>query len=289
MRQTKKSKQVDSGSGDDLLPREVERELARRWRDDGDLSAREQILSAYQKMAVSLAMKAGRGGLPLDDLIQEASIGLMVALDRFDPDYGCGFGTFARYYVRSRLQIYTLENIAPMRIFNTAATKSLLARFSRYRREIEGATGQPLDSEGRKLICKRLGISEDQLRRFEMAVTMPATVDSGAGFQEDDNNRSQQLADPGPGVETMVLGRLARRQMTSLLKNALAQLSERDAEVIRARHLREQPMTLDALSQKLGVSRERVRQIELRSLRRLQEILRQSGVTASDDLLLDEE
>src|SRR5215813_4729133 len=106
----------------ELLPREIEYELTRRWQQDKDYRARAKILAAYKRLAVSCAQKAARNGLPFDDLVQEANIGMMQALDRFRPEMGNGFGTFARYHIVNRLQIFALSAIAPFRIFNTAAT-----------------------------------------------------------------------------------------------------------------------------------------------------------------------
>ena len=275
-----------SDSVHDFLPRDQEQRLARRWRDQKDHKARDRIINAYHRMSVSFAMRAARPGLPLDDLIQEANIGLMSALDRFDPDLGYGFGTFARYHVISRLQIYTLENVGPLRIFNTAATKTLISRYNRMRREWEERTGRQLDGQGREEICRLLEIEVEQLERFEMATTVPVSVDVGAGNPDEDTGpgRPHALADDGPLPDQTALQRIAQDETTALIAAILAELPERDGIIIRERHLKDPPSTLDRLSQRFDISRERVRQIELRTLKRIREALQGRGINSSEDL-----
>lgn len=272
----------------DLLPREVEKELALRWRDNKDYDARARIVAAYRMMAVAWAHKAARGGLSIDDLEQEANIGLMAALDRFDPEMGYGFGTFARYHVISRIQIYTLENVAPLRIFNTAVTKALLSRYNRLKREIEERTGRPLGEDGRDEICERLNLAREQLDRFEMAVMPSVSIDVGAGNSiDDDALRPTQIADPDADTERKAMGNIVNRQINSILAEIFSGMSPRDEEVVRARYLQDPASTLDELSKTLGISRERVRQIELRAMRKLAEGLRDRGIEKVSDILID--
>jgi RNA polymerase sigma-32 factor len=277
--------QSKSSAGENLLPREVERELAIRWRDHRDYEARDKIIKAYQMLAHAWAQRSARSGLSAEDLAQEANIGLLSALDRFDPDLGYGFGTFARYHVISRIQIYTLENVAPLRIFNTGATKALLSRYNRTRREIEEETGEPLNEEGREEICRRLGIERWQLDRFEMATASTTSVDAGAGNPDEDVTRPHQLADTRPDPENEAMESVSRGEVADLVNDILEGMDKRDAEVIRARHLSDPPATLDRLSRAYGISRERVRQIELRALRKLAEGLRDRGINSVSDIL----
>jgi RNA polymerase sigma factor (sigma-70 family) len=260
------------------LTREEELALARRWRDHRDERARARILSAYRKMAVAFAQRALRPGAQLDDLVQEAQIGLVTALDRFDPELGFGFSTFARYHVLSRLQIHALENLGPVRIFNTAATKALLSSYFRLRRQYEDPGTGRLGEDGRDAICRQIGIPREQLDRFEMAIQAPAGIDVGAGDDpESDLPRGRQiLAEDDP--EETVLRRRGLDQARAAIAEALQDLDPRDAEVLRRRHLAETPETLDAIAASLGVSRERVRQIEARGLARVRKALQAAGV-----------
>lgn len=270
----------DRIAAEEFLDRETEWDLARRWRDHGDQEARERILQAYRRMALSYAAKWSRSGLAFEDLAQEATIGLIQALDKFDPERGFGFSTFSRYHIISRIQIYMLENIAPMRIFNTQQTKTLLSRFSRIRREIEAETGEPLDDLGRKQICDQLNIDPEHLKRFERAVMMPVSVDAGAGVSPEDPNRPMELADgPASSPERQVLDKQASKQAMVAIHEAMAELPERESRILQSRHMSDPPLTLDVLSKEFGISRERVRQVELRALSHLRRRLKAEGIT----------
>jgi len=266
----------------EFLSREEERELARRWRDHQDERARDRILRAYHKLAVSFANRAARAGVGVDDLIQEANIGLMSALDRFDPDLGFAFATFAHYHVMSRLQIYILENVGQVRIFNTAATKGLLRRYAQLRHE-SAAEGADIDLRAR--LREELGVDDDQITRFEMAMAVPVSVDVGAGGDDPESGaRSKALESPDEGPDRQALGKIAQEQAEDAIGEAMAGLNERELRIVRARHLSEEGMTLEALSAELGISRERVRQVEIRTMEKIRSCLRARGISSTSDL-----
>ena len=264
------------------LTREEELHLARAWRDRRDMRARDRIMAAYRKKAVSYAKKAERPGMALDDLIQEAQTGLLAALDRFDPELGFAFSTFCHYHIISRLQIFALEHSGPVRIFNTASSKALLSSYARMRRTHEDPNTGKLSESGRELICAELNIDDGQLQRFEMAMAIPTSIDTGAG--EDPNaeggSRGTALAgDDNP--EEQVLDAHALDQAQTAIRSALAALDPRDAQVIAARHLKDPADTLDVIGESLGISRERVRQLEIRGLRKIKEALSAAGIHSS--------
>lgn len=262
----------------DLLPREIEYELANRWLQKKDYRARAKIIQAYRRLAVSCAQKASRNGLPFEDLFQEANIGMMQALDRFKPELGNGFGTFARYHIVNRLQIYALSTIAPFRIFNTAATKTLLAKFNTHKKRIEARTGRPLDDLGRDEICEILGVDREQMRRYEHAISGTVPLDTGAGNSPEDSTRAIELPSGDSEGEGSVVVRIARTEVQNILKDALEQLPERERRIVVARHIQEPSKTLDALSKTMKISRERVRQIEIKALQALGTYIKSRGV-----------
>lgn len=262
-----------------MLPRHIEYELATRWRRDEDYRARARILEAYQRLAISCASRASRSGLPFDDLLQEANIGMMAALDKFDPEMGNGFGTLARFHVLNRLQQHTLATIGTCRIFNTAPTKTLLSRYSTKRREIERELGAPLNEEGRERLCTELGVNREQLRRFEMAIATPLPIDLGAGNSADEPIRPIEIASSQDGdAEETQISSMARRQILSILGEVMRALPARERQIIMARYLSDPGKTLDALSKEFRISRERVRQLELKALDMLKEELHRRGV-----------
>ena len=269
---------------DEFLTREEEFRLTRRWQDEGDLRARAKIIRAYEKLAHAYAAKAARVGLPMEDLFQEANVGMMQALDRFEPERGFGFGTFSRYHIISRIQIYMLENIGPIRIFNTAATKTLLSKYAKIKREIEAETGAPLDELGREVIAERLEMDVEQIRRYELATSHTSTLDPGAGVAADDTSRSVELMDETPDPERQTVNKLARSHVRDLVNKALEEIHEREAQVFAARHLCSPPETLDTLSKRYGISRERVRQIEMRARTHVKRFLKREGISGVSSL-----
>lgn len=259
------------------LTRTEEAKLARAWRDKGDHKAREKIMKAYQKLAIGFAHRSLRPGQAIEDLIQEANLGLMSALDRFDPDLGYGFSTFARYHIISRLQVYSLEQSGPIRIFNTAASKALLAGYSKLRRYYEDPATGKINQEGRDILCKTLGIEEEQLVRFEMATSQSVSIDP---LIEDEDTKVLQIqGDDNPEEDT--LNKHALEQAQKAIKEALDSMDERDALIVKKRHLSEDGRTLDSIALELGISRERVRQIELRALLKIKQHLIKYGIKSA--------
>ena len=272
----------------EFLTREEEFRLTKLWQNEGDRKARARIIAAYKKLAYAYAARAARAGLPMEDLVQEANIGLIQALDKFEPERGFGFGTFSRYHIISRIQIFMLENIGPLRIFNTAATKTLLSRYARVKKEIESETGAPLDELGREVIAERLGIDVDQVRRYELATSHTSSLDPGAGVSADDTSRPMELRDEGPDPESQVVNKLAREHVRGAIMAALETLEGREAEIFAARHLSNPPETLDALSRRYSISRERVRQIEMRARTQVRRALKRDGINGAASLFTSE-
>jgi RNA polymerase sigma-32 factor len=273
----------------EFLTREQEFELANRWLKQGDQRARARIVAAYQKLAHAYAARSARAGLPMEDLVQEANIGLLQALDKFEPERGYGFGTFSRYHIISRLQIYLLENLAPVRIFNTAATKILLARYARVKKEVELEIGGPIDELGREVIAGRLEIDLEQVRRYEQATAHPATLDPGAGFSVEEGARTLELLDGAPSPESAAVNRIGREQVRACVQEAMDEhMDAREAEIFSARHLAYPPETLDELSNRHGISRERVRQVEMRARQHVKRVMQQKGVSGAASLFTSE-
>lgn len=280
------SARVFAADGTELLAREVEWALARRWRDHRDYEARNKIILAYKKLVLKMSSKHAHSGVRLEDLVAVGQLGMLKAIDRFDPERGYGFGTLATHYIRQSHTEFLLDTTGQTRMFNTATEKNLNANLPRLKREWEYKNGRPFDDEGRADICKSLDITMDRLRNFEMVKAIPISIDPLAAPDEE-GGRSQQFADPSPSVETSVLGSIANRRMMALIEEALAKLSRRDAEIWRARYpMGENQITLDALSKKYSVSRERVRQLQIRANDRVIEHLRAHGISGSSDILL---
>lgn len=269
-----------------FLPHREVLALARAWRDHRDEAARERIVLAFRRLAVTAAAKARRSGIPVSDLVQEANIGLMSALERFDPELGFSFATLAQYHVRSRIQMYILANIGPVRIFNTGETKTLLGRYAslRQKHEVQGR----LSPESRALICKELGIKESELDRYEQAIAIPVSLDAGAGESSGDDDggtRSLMLQSQDDSPEEAALNEKAQDEARAIIIGILKELSERERIIITERFFNDdEHVTLEMLSVRLNISRERVRQIELKTLQKIGNELRARGIETVRDL-----
>ncbi|NBX66183.1 MAG: RNA polymerase factor sigma-32 [Proteobacteria bacterium] len=253
-----------------MLEKEKELELARAWRDSRDERAMQQIINAYRRLVVAMASKFRHYGLPLGDLMQEGNIGLMEAVNRFDPERDVRFSTYASWWIRSTIQDYVLRNWSIVRTGTTSAQKSLFFNLRRLKAKIandEGAGALSPANVGK--IAKDLGVSERDVMDMDMRL---AVGDQSLNLMvgEDGETELQSLmASPEPNPEDIVVGMRTGESRSKWLNEALSQLSDREQRIIRERHLAEAPVTLDELGKTLGVSKERVRQLETRAMEKL--------------------
>jgi RNA polymerase sigma-32 factor len=256
------------------LAEDEERSLAERWRDDGDEEALHALTTAYMRLVVSMAGKFRNYGLPTTDLIQEGAVGLMQAAARFDPGRGVRFSTYASWWIRASIQDFVLRNWSIVRTGTTSAQKSLFFNLRRLRALINDVGDANLTPENRSFVAERLKVSEQEvavmasrLSAPDRSLNAPLTEDGeGATFQD-------YVADDRPLPEDAVM--LARDSETrsQWLKAALDRLSPRELLIIQERRLAEEGKTLAALGEDLGISKERVRQIEHQALGKLRKAL----------------
>lgn len=261
-----------------LLNREREFALARRWRDDRDEAALHELILSYTRLVVSTAARFRGYGLPLGDLIQEGNIGLMQAAARFDPEREIRFSTYAAWWVRAAIQDYVLRNWSIVRAGTTAAQKSLFFNLRRLRARLAGSGGQPLDSEGRDKIAAALRVDAAEVeameRRFAGA-DQSLNAPIAEGRTED---REALIVDQRPSPEEVVTGMRDAATRSRWLAEALGELSDRERTIIAQRRLQENGATLEALGADLGISKERVRQLETRALTKLKaSMLKRAG------------
>lgn len=256
-----------------LLDRNHEWELARRWREQGDVDALHNLVEAYVRLVVAMAGKYRNYGLPMGDLVQEGNVGLMQAAARFEPDREVRFSTYASWWIRSAMQEFILRNWSIVRTGTTAAQKSLFFNLRRLRAKIEDRTGRLLDEEGRAKIAADLGVSPDEVEAMEVRLSAAdRSLDAPVSPQGEDDWQSF-LAAEGPNPEDIVVGLRDAETRSAWLAEALAELSERERRIVQLRRLTEQGATLEELGRKLGVSKERVRQLEHRALIKLRRSL----------------
>ncbi len=257
------------------LGREEERDLAVRWKDNRDQNARNQIALSHMRLVIAMASKFRGFGLPLSDMIQEGYIGLLEAAARFEPERDVRFSTYAGWWIRASMQDYILRNWSIVRGGTSSSQKALFFNLRRLRAKLaqgdRGLTDQAIHQE----IATALGVSLADVQSMDARLTgndasLQAPVFAG---DNDSVERLDMLASNEAPVDEQVSGLIDGERRTNWLKGALTQLNARESQIIRARRLSEDGATLEQLGSQLGISKERVRQIESRAMEKLKAAL----------------
>lgn len=269
-----------------LLSRELEQDLARRWRYQSDEYALHQLVRAYTRLVVSTAAKFRNYGLPMGDLVQEGNVGLMQAAARFEPERDVRFSTYASWWIRSAMQDYVLRNWSIVRTGTTAAQKSLFFNLRRLRAKITESPNGRMTTEGREFVSKELSVDVSDVETMEMRMSasdqsLNATISDGT-----EDNWQDFLADTRPDPEEVVSGSHDASTRSRWLNEAIGELSDREQIIIQERRMVDEGATLEQLGRKLGVSKERVRQLEHRALNKLKSAIMRR-VDCHRDLLME--
>lgn len=251
----------------ELLDAETELRLAYAWRDQRDEQALHRLITAYMRLAISMAAKFKRYGAPMNDLIQEASLGLMKAADKFDPDRGVRFSTYAVWWIKASIQDYVMRNWSMVRTGSTSSQKSLFFNMRRVQARLEReaqAAGVTLDRhELRQMIATEVGVPLHDVEMMEGRLS-GSDYSLNATQSADDEGREwiEALEDDGMQAAERVENSHDTATLRQWLLTALSSLNERERFIVRERKLREDPRTLESLGDELGLSKERVRQLE---------------------------
>jgi RNA polymerase sigma-32 factor len=260
-----------------LLERDEEQELATAWRSNGDEAALHKLVTPYMRLVISTATRYRSYGLPIGDLVQEGNIGLMQAAAKFEPEREVRFSTYATWWIRSSMQEYVLRNWSIVRTGTTAAQKSLFFNLRRLRARIEDGSGI-LTDENRQEIATCLNVP---LRDVLMMEGRMSGSDRSLNTPVGENGESEWqdfLADESADPEEQVMGGHDTKVRSRWIETAVSELNPREQVIIRKRRLSEEGQTLEVLGQDLGISKERVRQIEQEAMKKLKNALqRQAG------------
>ncbi|WP_422004495.1 RNA polymerase factor sigma-32 [Pyruvatibacter mobilis] len=261
-----------------LLEADHELNLARAWHEHQDEDALHELTSAYMRLVIAMAAKFRVYGLPMGDLVQEGNVGLMQAAQRFDPERGVRFSTYASWWIRSSIQDYILRNWSIVRTGTTAAQKSLFFNLRRLRALINDGGRASMTPEGRDFIADKLRVPLRDVEAMESRLSasdrsLNATVPGAEGGEGASMEWQDMLADDRPDPEDQTRESHDAEVRRRWLARALETLNERELFIIKRRRLSEDGQTLEALGEQLGISKERVRQVEHQALNKLRAAL----------------
>ena len=251
--------------------------LAKRWQEHGDSDAAHQLITSHLRLVARIAMGYRGYGLPVSEVIQEGNVGLMQAVKRFEPDKGFRLATYAMWWIRASIQEYILRSWSLVKIGTTAAQKKLFFNLRRVKGQIQAFEEGDLKPEHVAQIATKLGVTEQEVismnRRLggDSSLNAPLRADSESGEWQD------WLVDDTPDQEERLVESEEAGRRHTYLRSALGTLNEREKRIFEARRLAEDPATLEDLSAEFGVSRERIRQIEVRAFEKVQKAVQKAA------------
>ncbi len=262
----------------EVLEADVEHELALKWRDNHCEKSLHRLINAYMRLAISMAGKFRKYGLPMTDLTQEATVGLMKAAEKFDPDRGVRFSTYAVWWIKASIQDYVMRNWSLVRMGSTSAQKSLFFNLRRVRARIENdnrSHGAEIDTIAlHEQIAKEIGVSLRDVRVMDARMSgSDASLNTTQTTDEDGREWIETLVDSSEPTEDVVADAQDQQTMRVWLANAMNALNDRERKIVVERKLADDPRTLESIGNELGLSKERVRQLESAALTKMRKHL----------------
>jgi RNA polymerase sigma-32 factor len=267
-----------------MLSKEDEFMLAKSWQEHGDTQAAHKLVTSHLRLVAKIAMGYRGYGLPIGEVISEGNVGLMQAVKKFDPDKGFRLATYAMWWIRASIQEYILRSWSLVKMGTTAAQKKLFFNLRRMKGEMAALEEGDLKPDQVATIAHKLAVTEDEVismnRRMSGGGDASLNAPIGGAGGEGDSEWMDWLADDEPGTqETRLADSEEFSARMSLLEEAMSELNERERHIIQERRLKDEPATLEELSVQYGVSRERVRQIEVRAFEKLQKAMKKQAAS----------
>jgi RNA polymerase sigma-32 factor len=254
-----------------LLDPQEEYMLAKRWREHEDSDAAHKLVTSHLRLVAKIAMGYRGYGLPISEVISEGNIGLMQAVKRFEPERGFRLATYAMWWIRAAIQEYILRSWSLVKIGTTAAQKKLFFGLRKAKGQIEALDEGDMRPEQVKEIARRMGVSENDVVTMNRRLAGPDSSLNAPVGAEGDSEWQDWLPDSELDQETRLGEAEELHARRTLLMTAMEELAPREREILEARRLRDEPVTLEDLAKRFGISRERVRQIEVKAFAQLQE------------------
>jgi RNA polymerase sigma-32 factor len=258
----------------ELLERDQEYALAKRWREHGDRDAADQLVTSHLRLAAKIATNYRGYGLPISEMISEGNVGLMQALNRFDPEKGFRFATYAIWWIRASIQDYILRSWSLVKIGTTANQKKLFFKLRSAQRKISALERGDLHPDQVRLIANSLNVTDQDV--IDMDRRLRGDTSLNAPIQDDGEADEWQsfLVDQSPSPEAIVAEQDEKDRQHKALAGAIDVLNDRERRIFEARHLADEPLTLEDLALEFNVSRERIRQIETRAFEKVRKATR---------------
>ena len=259
-----------------LLEPEEEYMLAKAWKEHEDPEAARKLVTSHLRLVAKIAMGYRGYGLPVSEIISEGNVGLMQAVKRFEPDKGFRLATYAMWWIRASIQEYILRSWSLVKMGTTAAQKKLFFNLRKAKSKIDAIEEGDLHPDQVSEIARKLGVREHEVVEMNRRLAAPDSSLNTPLRSDSESEWQDWLQDDTLDQESRLAQREELSERRALLSTALGELTERERDIIEARRLKDEPVTLEELSQKYGVSRERVRQIEMRAFDKLQTAMKQS-------------
>jgi RNA polymerase sigma-32 factor len=258
-----------------MLQPEEEYMLAKSWREHGDSEAAHRLVTSHLRLVAKIAMGYRGYGLPIGEVISEGNVGLMQAVKRFEPEKGFRLATYAMWWIKAAIQEYILRSWSLVKMGTTANQKKLFFNLRKAKSQISALTEGDLHPDQVKTIATKLGVQEQEVIEMNRRLGGDSSLNSPLrGDGEGDGEWQDWLVDNAPSQETILEEDEEQSIRHQALMGALSVLNPRERRIFEARRLAEEPVTLEALSEEFDVSRERVRQIEVRAFEKVQEAVR---------------
>ena len=256
-----------------LEPRE-EYMLAKRWREHGDRDAAHKLVTSHLRLVAKIAMGYRGYGLPISEVISEGNVGLMQAVKRFDPNKGFRLATYAMWWIKAQIQEYIMRSWSLVKMGTTANQKKLFFNLRKAKGRISALEEGDLRPDQVKLISERLGVAEEEVVDMNRRLSGDTSLNAPIRGEDDTSEWQDWLIDESASQEENLVSSEEARNRHEALTQSLSVLNDRERRIFEARRLADEPLTLEELAGEFGVSRERVRQIEVRAFEKVQEAVK---------------
>ncbi len=260
-----------------MLEPQEEYMLAKRYHEHDDGKAAEKLVTSHLRLVAKIAMGYRGYGLPIGEVISEGNVGLMQAVKRFDPERGFRLATYAMWWIKASIQEYILRSWSLVKMGTTANQKRLFFNLRKMKGQIQALEEGDLKPDQVAMIAERLGVSEDEVVSMNRRLSGDTSLNAPIRAESESGEWQDWLVDESDSQETILARQEELDARREMLSNALDVLNEREKRIFEARRLAEDPVTLEELSTEFGVSRERVRQIEVRAFEKVQKAVRRSA------------